>query len=574
MDEPTQSAILSHADLLARAGRHDDARRVAKSLDNAEFGNLIEARIALDEGDPKRALEHLDKVFPSWPNNAGARYYAARAAEQLGDFARAVEEYRQSIRSAPEQTEAALRLAKLYRAGGALAECWSNAWQYVTVYTEDPEGARTIVSCATRDEKATLQGLFRQLWGTKLWPAAVAARLHALAELNGAERGLEWLAEITGPTADLTNPFFAELLREQVRLQLSAGRKTEAEKSVAAALTAHPDDSALLEIRAMLLESTGGEPAAVQTAFEAAVAKDSKNWLALEGVARAKERSGDLAGAIEAYDRSTKIHPESPEAARQAAILATKAGARPEEIAKRWLDLLKEHPWDGPAAAVYARLLLDRGETDATTLDFAERGVLFGGGKEAEKLLIAVHEARGEKDRARQVAQAFAEGKPIPPRKSAAATPSGEAARPETTEPETAKSPGSGRRRRRRTARRPHRRRPRRPPRPRPHPRSPKAERSPGPDRPENAVRAQRAERPSKAGEADPPRTVEHDRRPNRSLPQRESPSRERMSRRLPVRCGPRAGARSDAVRRASEPRGGRDKRSKIRRHGSAGGVG
>lgn len=439
VDEPTQSAILSHADMLARAGRHEDARRVAKSLDNAEFANLIEARIALDEGDPKRALEHLDKIFPSWPNNAGARYYAARAAEQLGDFARAVEEYRQSIRSAPEQTEAALRLAKLYRAGGALAECFSNAWQYVTVYTEDPEGARTIVSCATRDEKSTLQGLFRQLWGTKLWPAAVATRLHSLAELNGPERALEWLAEITGPTADLTNPFFAELLREQVRLQLSIGRKADAEKSVAAALAAHPDDGALLEIHALLLESTAAEPAAIQAAFEAAVSKDPKNWLALEGVARAKERSGDLAGAIEAYDGSTKIHPESPEAARQAALLATKAGATPEAIAKRWLDLLKEHPWDGPAAAVYARMLLDRGDTDATTLDFAERGVLFGGGKEAEKLLITVHEARGEKDRARQVAKAFAEGKPIPPRKSAAAKAAGDA-----TEPEAAKSPVDG----------------------------------------------------------------------------------------------------------------------------------
>ncbi|MFO0688221.1 MAG: tetratricopeptide repeat protein [Myxococcota bacterium] len=425
VDTPTQTAILSHADLLARAGRHEDARRVAKKLEKQEFGHLIEARIALDEGDPKRALEHLDQVFPSWPNNAGARYYAARAAEQLGDFARAVEEYRQSIRSAPEQTEAALRLAKLYRAGGALAECWSNAWQYATTYTDDPEGARTLISCATRDEKATLQGVFRQLWGSKLWPAAVATRLHALTEQKGPERGLEWLAEMLGPKADLTNPFFAELLREQTRVQLAAGRRADAEKSVAAAVAAHPEDGALLEIRAMLLESTDAAPDAVRAAFEEAVAKDAKSWLAIEGVARARERAGDLAGAIEAYDRSTKLHPESPEAARQAALLAAKAGAKPEEVEKRWLDLLKEHPWDGPAAAVYARLLLERGQSDARTLDYAERGVLFGGGKDAEKLLIAVHEARGEKERAAQVAKAFAEGKPIPPRRAGGSALSG-----------------------------------------------------------------------------------------------------------------------------------------------------
>lgn len=432
VDDPPQSAILSHADLLARAGRHADALKVAENLENQDFVHLIQARISLDRGDPARALEHLDQVFPSWPNNAGARYYAARASEQLGDFARAVEEYRQSIRSAPDQTEAALRLAKLYRAGGALAECTNDAWQYVNSFTQDPEGARTLASCIERDATAKVQGLFNQLRGTSLWPAAVATRLRVMAELVGPADALSWLEALPGAGPDWTDPRITELLRERVRLQLAAGRSSEAEKGVAEAIKAHPESGALLEIRGMLLEATGSDPASIRAAFDEAATKDPHCWLAYEGLARADEREGDLKGALAAYDRATKLHPESPEAARQAARLAPRAGARPEEIEKRWADLLKEHPWDADAARTYAQIRLSRGDKSSATLDFAERGVFFGGGREAEKLLVAVHEARGETSRAKQIEKALTEGKPIPPRKANRAAGSSKGRAPES----------------------------------------------------------------------------------------------------------------------------------------------
>ena len=87
---------------------------------------------------------------------------------------------------------------------------------------------------------------------------------------------------------------------------------------------------------------------------------------------------------------------------------------------KRWSDLLTEHPWDAEAARALADLYAARGQTDATTLDYAERGVMFGGGKDAEALLVRVLEARGEVERAQEVARAFEKGMPIPPRNSKA----------------------------------------------------------------------------------------------------------------------------------------------------------
>ena len=319
VEDPPEMAILTHADLLARAGRHDDARRVAKDLDNESFVGLIEARIALDQGRPKEALERLDAVFPVWPNNAGARYYAARAAEQLGDFRRAIDEYRQAIRSAPEQTEAGLRLAKLFLAAGMSEDAWNNAGQYINVHRQDPEGARVLVAAASTDTQVTLHRLLAQIRGTELWPAAVAARARIVALQRGPEAALVALEELPDSTPDLTLPANGEILRERVLLLQAAKRGPEAEKAIEAALAAHPDKAVFLEIHAALLEAKGGDPATVRAAYETVVAQDPRSWRALEGIARALERAGETRSALEMYDRASTAYPESPEAGRRAA---------------------------------------------------------------------------------------------------------------------------------------------------------------------------------------------------------------------------------------------------------------
>jgi tetratricopeptide (TPR) repeat protein len=431
VEDPPEMAILTHADLLARAGRHDDARRVAKSLDNESFVGLIEARIALDQGNPKEALERLDAVFPVWPNNAGARYYAARAAEQLGDFRRAIDEYRQAIRSAPEQTEAGLRLAKLFLAAGMSEDAWNNAGQYINVHRQDPEGARVLVAAASTDTQATLHRLLAQIRGTELWPAAVAARARIVALQRGPEAALVALEELPDSTPDLTSPANGEILREKVLLLQAAKRGPEAEKAVEAALAAHPDHAIFLEAHAALLEAKGGDPAAVRAAYEAVVARDPRSWRALEGIGRALERAGEIPAALEMYDRAAKTYPESPEAGRRAAKLAAQAGDE-KDAEHRWLELLKEHPWDAEASRSLAAYRSERGVNDEATLDYAERGVMFGGGKPAEAVLLRVHEARGEVDRARVLAKAFKEGRPIPTRKVDSAPPA------EATQPEPA----------------------------------------------------------------------------------------------------------------------------------------
>lgn len=413
-EDPPQLAILAHADLLARAGRHERALEVAKQLENEAYRKLIEARVHLDQGRPAEALARLDEVLPTWPNNAGARYYAARAAEQLGDFSRAIEEYRQSIRSAPEQTEAALRLAKLYLATGSLQNAWNSASQYFRASPEDPEGVRVLFRSAATSEHASLRTLYARLRPTPLWPVAIATRAETLAQRGGGDAALAFIEEVG--RADLTLSRNAELLRAKVTLLLAAGRTQEARAAIDSARAADPASSAFREIEGLVLEGEGAAMEGAQAAYEGAVAVDPQNAGALEALGRLAEARGATEEALDFYDRASKAAPERSSPALRGARLAQRAG-RPEDALRRYELLLREHPWSAEAALDLARLRLESGAADEATLELVERAVLFRGGLDAQKLLIEIHEARGETDRALEISRAIETGERVPPRK-------------------------------------------------------------------------------------------------------------------------------------------------------------
>jgi len=414
-EAPPPLAVLTHADLLARVGRHERALEVASDLENDAYRGLIEARIHLDEGRPAEALSRLDEVLPTWPNNAGARYYAARAAERLGDFERAIEEYRQSIRSAPGQTEAALRLARLHLAAGFPANAWSAASQYFRAHPEDPEGVRVLIRVAASTPNADLQPFFARLIGTPLWPVAVAARAEAIAARGNAdEKALASIENASG--LDDPGPRHAEVLRMQVRLLVRLGRGDEARRRVEEALAAHPDTAAFHAIEGERLEQVGAEPERIEAALARALELDPEEPEALEARGRLAERAGAVGEAIEWLDRAWAARPGRPSALLRAARLAAQSGERTE--AMRRLEMcLEEIPWHAAAALELARLRLEGSDPSDRTLELAERAVLFRGGEPAARLLARVHEARGEAERAAEIRRAIREGKAIPPRR-------------------------------------------------------------------------------------------------------------------------------------------------------------
>ncbi|MEE8508364.1 MAG: tetratricopeptide repeat protein, partial [Myxococcota bacterium] len=120
----------TQADILIDIGELDRANEVADSLNEPTYARLIHGRIQLERGDAKSALEAFDAGIRHWPNNAGARYLAGLAARELGDFDRAVSEFREAIRADQAATEAPLVLASIHFARGeyALAINFANTY--------------------------------------------------------------------------------------------------------------------------------------------------------------------------------------------------------------------------------------------------------------------------------------------------------------------------------------------------------------------------------------------------------------------------------------------------------------
>src|SRR5439155_12054341 len=108
--------LFSYADALVIAGRPDEALKLAESMSVPAHRDLVRGRVALATGDPAAALKRFEAGPLLWPNNAIARYYAGIAAERLGAFGRAIEEFRYAMRIDSTATDAYLRLARIHEA--------------------------------------------------------------------------------------------------------------------------------------------------------------------------------------------------------------------------------------------------------------------------------------------------------------------------------------------------------------------------------------------------------------------------------------------------------------------------
>lgn len=406
-DDPPVLAVLTYGDLLARAGENEKALEVAAGIKNGTYRGLIEARVHLNRLQPARALARLDEVLPIWPNNAGARYYAARAAEQLGNFPRAVEEYRQSIRSGSDQTDAALRLAKFYLAAGSDENAWAIASQYFTSHPNDAEGVRVLIRSARGSDDRQITNLFQRLRPTPLWAIAVATRADSVAEARNHQAALAVLGETVG--LDLTLPRHAPILRSWVVHLAAAGRTLEAREKVDTAFAPDTRVATFHEIHGVLLEAEGAPPDRVLEAYERAIELDPGHPRALEALGRLAANRSDTDTALAYLGRAIEAEIERPSPARRAASLEAAAG-KPLEAEKRLEGLLREHPWDSPAARDLAHLRVDRAALDERTQDLAERAAFFGGDPSDQQFLLEVLRARGESERASELEELFGQG--------------------------------------------------------------------------------------------------------------------------------------------------------------------
>jgi tetratricopeptide (TPR) repeat protein len=351
---------------------------------------MIRGRVAQERGDPALALDHFDEALRVWPDNPLARYYAALAAEGLGDFERALEEYRYAIRISVGATDARTRAAKL------LVAQHRPRIAYQLLFLE--------VSKAPLEAEGELLSMY--LMARVGNPKQLQESLSALGSRHPARlplalvRGAEGAGDAAGPGAalnllrdapgvDYADPAAAAALRALVRFAHAAGEPAVARHAVEAALAERPEAAVFHEIHGLHLELAGAAPDEVGAAYARALSLDAANGGALIGLGRlALDR--DPAQALALFDRAAATEPFEP-GPRLAAARALRASGQPDEAARRLDALLDQHPYEAEAAAELVSIDLERGVATPRTLERARRAARFGGGVENYEQLSLVY---------------------------------------------------------------------------------------------------------------------------------------------------------------------------------------
>jgi tetratricopeptide (TPR) repeat protein len=377
--------LFASADAAVVAGRYDEALRLAEQMSVPAHRQLVQGRVALSRREPRKALDHFAEGIRLWPDNAFARYYAAVAAEQLGDFDRAIEEYRYAMRIDPQATDAYLRLARLHAAAGRDSYA-------ITALTFVPGGrpreyeawllemrilAR--IGQPPKSPEQPAEGVAREHWS-----AGVAAVARGISDRDGPAAAVDYLRR--AKPVDFADPAHADISEVWIESLAASGRAGEAAAKIEAALAGHSDVAVLHALRGEALQLAGGDPERARAAYDKALELDSAEPRALRGRADLAAAQGANDEALALYDRALAADPDSIAAARSAAKVLSAAG-REGEAEERLATLLREHPYDAETALALAELYAARDASPAETRALARRAVLFKGGPKAKAFL-------------------------------------------------------------------------------------------------------------------------------------------------------------------------------------------
>ncbi len=374
-DDPSAELRFILADAYLMAEQNDDAFAAADDLALPVHRHLIKGRVLYERGQMKEALEQLEASIRLWPQNAGARYYAARAAERLGDFDRAIEEYRYSIRADVEATDARYRLAMLHEAEGEYQLAVAAVRSAIRTPFDDDTRMIGIRAAASGGLQAEWQALQK---GVRGGGGRHARALLALAEGTNLRLGPEAAADLLTKAIGLhlSDPRNAELLRTLLVYRGATGGVERVSAAVDAALAAHPEVADFREIDGLRRELAEAPTGEVRLAFERALELEPDHERALLGLARVEAAGGEIEKALALQARATEISPESDAPRRATAELLIAAGRLAD--AERALEgLLDRHPFDAAAAAKLAALRRARGAVDERTTELEARAARF-----------------------------------------------------------------------------------------------------------------------------------------------------------------------------------------------------
>lgn len=380
--------LLRYAEALIRAERWDDAIAIAEQTPVEVHQLMLKGRIAYERGEYPESLEILEKAALLWPDNAPIRYYRARAAEALGRFDVAIEEYRQAIRSDSALTAARERLARLHLAEGNVREAATILNFVSPKQRSTPSTAMKILMIETNARRGVEPDL--NVPPTPDYPierirreglAALARGLAARTNARVSERVLRSLEEQASPRIR------GGFLRERVKLLLSSDRGDEAIEVARAGVEARPEDAESSLAFAFALTGVGADLDEAKRRLDDYLAQHGDEVDALYALAEIARRRGDEAEAAALYGRVLAKQPDHWESVSQLADASTRAGDAKGAQARLEAFLARDSPYDGRAALALSRMLEGDDAAKAKRIELAARAVRFRAGPEAFELL-------------------------------------------------------------------------------------------------------------------------------------------------------------------------------------------
>jgi tetratricopeptide (TPR) repeat protein len=393
MGEAPLTLVAAYVDLLIRAGDYDEAEELLPQFEPSPvMQNMLRGRLLLARGHPAEALEVLEEGLRLWPDQSVAHWLAGTAAEQLGEFERAIQEYGEALRNDRGNRDAVLSLLRLLEALGLDQEALATLSRYQQENPNDPEILVQAIRFARRaDVPEIWEKAARQLGALPGHRSVVVAELAAIAAARGGPTaGAE---AIRGARLDLTQPRNGPALGPLVEYLVAAGRSGEALEATQAALAAHPDEALFHELRGRALRGAG-EPEAARGALQRALELEPERAPALAQLAALTAERGDRDAAIALYDRAALADPEDASYAWGAIELLSASDDDGVELERRLEALLARHPTHAAAAELLARRLSERDPDRAIAL--ALRAVRLRGGPDALDTLGRIQLARGD----------------------------------------------------------------------------------------------------------------------------------------------------------------------------------
>ncbi len=390
----TDQLRFTQADVLIDLGELDRAEEIANSLEEPIYAKLLRGRVALERGDAKGALELFDQGIRAWPNNAGARYLAGRAARALGDRERAISELREAVRVDNSATPAAELLARIHFEHGDYAE----AIRYGRLATKRRGAkldgiyviaARALTELGKYDEARVTLGSLNRMSAQKSVVAIELARVE-----NAQSGPAAAVRAIEASGLDLGDPENANLLRFYADHRIAEGKAELALERIAAAVALHPSEAVYHEMHGLVLTRMDRDQEA-RSAFEKSAELDPENAGAYAGLATLVARSSEFDRAVEFFDKAAELAPDTSSYAYSAAQLSLVAG-NVEEAEKRLRDVVSRFPGHAGARNDLAWILAEKGEELDWALVLAEDAQRMDPSPDVLDTLGWVHFRRGE----------------------------------------------------------------------------------------------------------------------------------------------------------------------------------